>query len=182
MLGSLKVSVDNVKSNAIVPEPGTPLELILEVDDRAAEQADHKLLVKSFVADALLAVGSHNRLNPTRVLEDDLHLSYSAKIRVNDTEATSLLAKSGEKGVFTRLAAHSQREADKLVLIWLSDEGMSKPNPLQALRALRTQHPTIAGLCRSRQHFGVRVASTLLVPSGHNWESSRHGKCSGTRT
>eukprot|EP00971_Amphidinium_carterae_P175941 3487613-Amphidinium_carterae.2 len=156
-LGNMAVRIDNVKSDTIVPEPGTPLELILEVDGRAADEVDPKRLVKTFVADALLAQGTPNRLYVARMLDNDPHLLYCAKIRVNDVEASSLLAKSGEKVVFTRLAAHSQGDSTKCVLVWLSDEGMSRPNPLQSFRALRTQHPTIAGLCRSRQHFGFRV-------------------------
>eukprot|EP00971_Amphidinium_carterae_P242016 4805074-Amphidinium_carterae.1 len=160
-LGSLPVSVAHVKSDTMVPEPGTPLELILEVDARAANEAEPKNLVKTFVADALLAQGTPNRLYPARLLDDDPNLLLCVKMRVNATEASSMLSKSGDNGVFTRLAAHSQDDANVCVIVWLSDEGMNKPHPLQSLRALRTQHPTIAGLCRSRQHFGVRVPPTI---------------------
>eukprot|EP00971_Amphidinium_carterae_P266115 5278823-Amphidinium_carterae.3 len=64
----------------MLPEPASPIELLVEVDVRAYAGTNPRADVKAFLSAALQSQGAHNQLYSVRQAQDDPSITYSAKV------------------------------------------------------------------------------------------------------
>eukprot|EP00971_Amphidinium_carterae_P350311 6491483-Amphidinium_carterae.1 len=159
----------------------TPVEILLEVDNRCWEGTDARADLRLFINEALQSTGAAAKMYAVRVIDDGGPLVFAAKLRVSVTHANQLLARSGQNGVFAKPAQHCVSLVTKMALVWLTEEQMAA-RPAQVLRNALASHSTAGGLCRSAKVFGVRVEpriagtlrATLGVQAAHqfSWNES----------
>eukprot|EP00971_Amphidinium_carterae_P059347 1173297-Amphidinium_carterae.3 len=176
-LGRKPPKFEGASTVAAVPRAASPIELVLELDQRGCEEADHRATLKAFVNDTLLENAAHNKLFASRRVDDAWPLLFVAKMRVSEQQALKLLGASGDRGVFTKASMHSQAKLPGMALIWLSTDAMQS-KPLVFLRNTQRQLGTTFGLCRSQKLLGIRselrlagtVRATLGVRQAHQFE------------
>eukprot|EP00971_Amphidinium_carterae_P215224 4271580-Amphidinium_carterae.1 len=155
-MGSALVKIDKPREDAAAPTPSAPVELILEIDGRAAVGTDFRAQTKKFLEDALLAATNHHRLYSIRSNHEDTHVLFSAKLRLNVVGANKVLQASGRAGIFAKPTKHSVDLVTKVALVWINEDEMDS-RPLNVLTNLQSQLGSSGGLCRSRRVFGIRV-------------------------
>eukprot|EP00971_Amphidinium_carterae_P158694 3146027-Amphidinium_carterae.1 len=143
-----------------LPAPAAPIELLLEVDSRASEDLNPRLIVKAMVDDALQKNGAHNKLFGFRDAVEDSFLVLVAKIRLASDDAAKMLAISGKSGVFIRAASHCAALLPKFALVWLEPHQMES-KPVVFLRNAQRQLGSAGGLCRNHRSFGLRAEARL---------------------
>eukprot|EP00971_Amphidinium_carterae_P284917 5656236-Amphidinium_carterae.2 len=159
-LGNAPPKPAEAPSDVRIPAPAAPIEMVLEVDSRASEGANPRVLARSFIDEALQKTGAHNKLFGYRDIVDTPCLLLVVKIRVTKAEAEQLLAASGRGGVFTKVAAHCADQVTRMALIWLDQAGMDA-KPVVFLRNTQQQLASLGGLCRCQKTLGLRAEARL---------------------
>eukprot|EP00971_Amphidinium_carterae_P346552 6488088-Amphidinium_carterae.2 len=180
-LGAVDAKLDTPSEDAQPPSAAAPVELLLEIDDRAANDGDRRTLAKQFLDEVLMSSGAHNKMYSIRMQHNDPYVAFSAKFRLTVDQANKVITASGRNGVFTKTTKQSAGLTTKYALIWLTEDAMHE-RPLLVLQNAQTQLNTTGGLCRSQRVFGMRAEprlagsarATLGVQPAHtfNWNES----------